>query len=305
MSSTPRHAPIGRYAPSPTGDLHLGNLRTALLAHDDIRSRGGTFILRIEDTDTPRNVPGSEARIIEDLAWLGITWDEGPDVGGPAGPYRQSERREIYMSALHQLIDRGLIYLCRCSRKDLQSAASAPHGSEGPVYTGVCRSTIGEHAAITKAAQDLLHSPGRDHGYALRLRTDQMDQVEFTDELHGFRRFNPADAGDFVVLRRDGLWAYQFVCAVDDALMGVTRVVRGEDLLSSTPRQVAIIKTLGFIPPVYRHVPLVADATGTRLSKRLRANGLATLKQQGLTGDKAREFILSAQICQPLSLDKF
>jgi len=293
MSSRP--APIGRYAPSPTGDLHLGNLRTALIAHDDIRSRGGTFILRIEDTDIPRNVPGAEARILEDLAWLGITWDEGPDIGGPAGPYRQSERQGVYMSILRKLIADGLIYVCWCSRKDLQSDASAPHGPEGLIYPGTCRHKSVNYSEIQAAAGTLIQSPGHDHGFSLRLRIDLMQPVEYMDELHGRQFFNPAESGDFVILRRDGLWAYQFVCSVDDALMEVSRVVRGADLLNSTPRQVAIMTALGYTPPVYRHVPLAADACGRRLSKRNASDGLRVLKEKGLSPGEVRDFILNMQ----------
>lgn len=283
-----RGLPVGRYAPSPTGRLHLGNLRTALLAHDDIRQRGGHFILRMEDTDTPRNVEGADEGILDDLRWLGLRWDEGP--------IRQSDRGALYEAALRRLARASAIYPCTCSRKDLQSGASAPHGPDGPVYPGTCRAcgkvAVGDDP--DEFLTNFLAVPWQARGASLRFRVDSVPVAEFTDEIHG--RFSvdmERDHGDFVVLRRDGLWAYQFVCAVDDALMGVTRVVRGEDLLSSTPRQVAIIKALGFTPPVYRHVPLMTDDRGHRLSKRDGSASLDGLRNAGLSPAEVRQRLLS------------
>lgn len=278
-----RSVEVGRYAPSPTGRLHLGNIWAALAAHDDIRERNGIFILRIEDTDLPRNVAGAESTIIQDLDWIGISWDEGPDNGGPAAPYRQSERNAIYRDALVQLAREGLIYPCTCSRKELQSGASAPHGPDGVAYPGYCRRELTGPQAVAMV-DSFLKTPGTDRGAALRIRTDSLRPVEFDDEVHGRQHFDfGRDSGDFVVLRRDGLWAYQFVCAVDDALMGITRVVRGSDLLSSTARQVAIMNLLRFSPPVYRHIPLLLDADGSRMSKRDGSMSLALLMEQGLS----------------------
>jgi glutamyl-tRNA synthetase len=285
LRPTPRNRPVGRYAPSPTGDLHLGNLRTALLAWQQIRNLGGIFILRIEDLDTPRNVPGAEQRIIADLRWLGLDWGEGPDVGGPAAPYRQSERSLIYETALEKLSALGLTYYCTCSRKDLQEA-SAPHGPEGPVYPGTCRDR-------KLRCEDL--PPG---GAAIRFRTGRAPLVSFTDEILGTQTFDLAQlCGDFVIRRRDGLWAYQLACAVDDALMGITHVLRGEDLLSSTPRQLAVIRALNLPEPAYSHVPLVLDASGRRMSKRDGSQSLQSLRSSGLSLDEARRRIL----CSPTS----
>jgi glutamyl-tRNA synthetase len=284
LTPIPRNRPVGRYAPSPTGDLHLGNLRTALLAWRQIRELGGSFILRIEDVDAPRTVPGCEARMIEDLRWLGLDWDEGPDVGGPAGPYRQSERSPIYEAALERLAAAGRTYPCTCSRKDLREA-SAPHGPEGPVYPGTCRDA-------DPAAQ-------RAHplGAATRLRVDREPIVGFTDAIAGPQRFDlRALCGDFIVRRRDGLWAYQLACAVDDALMGVTRVLRGDDLLTSTPRQIAVMRALGLPEPVYAHAPLVVDECGERMCKRDGSQSLRSLREAGLTPEKAREAILNAPL---------
>lgn len=290
LTPTPRSGPVMRYAPSPTGELHLGNLKTAIEAWEACREAGGTLILRIEDIDTPRTAAGSEDGILDDLRWLGLDWDEGPDVGGPAGPYRQSERDRIYAAALDALRERGLTYFCTCSRKDLREA-SAPHDPEGPAYPGFCREK--------PAAEQLAHPAGA--AVRLRLR-DPADAsapgvdpiINFHDEALGPQRFDLAAlSGDFVIRRRDGLWAYQLACAVDDALMGVTHVLRGEDLLDSTPRQIAILRALELPVPVYRHVPLLADETGRRMSKRDGSYSLRELRERGLTPDDARRLIAS------------
>ncbi|HOE97419.1 MAG TPA: tRNA glutamyl-Q(34) synthetase GluQRS [Candidatus Sumerlaeota bacterium] len=280
-----RTGPVGRYAPSPTGDLHLGNLRTALRAWEDCRRRGGTFILRIEDLDPPRTVPGAEARMIEDLRWLGLDWDEGPDAGGPAGPYRQSERGAIYQAALDELTRRGLTYPCVCSRRDLREA-SAPHGEAGePVYPGVCRSADPERLA---------RHPG---GAAVRFRLPDDAVIEFEDAAAGPQRFDLNRlCGDFVIRRRDGLWAYQLACAIDDALMGVTHVVRGADLLTSTPRQIAVLRALGLPVPSYCHIPLVADEAGRRMCKRDGSCSIRALRAAGQSADEVRRIIMQARL---------
>jgi glutamyl-tRNA synthetase len=282
LEPVPRDRPVCRYAPSPTGDLHLGNLRTALLAHQDCRARGGVFILRIEDIDAPRTIAGSEQHILDDLQWLGLDWDEGPDVGGAAGPYRQSERGDIYEAALVQLTRDGATYPCICSRKDLHEA-SAPHGPEGPVYPGICR------------AADPGELRAHPAGAAVRFRIGSDPVVSFTDLRLGPQKFNLATlCGDFVIRRRDGLWAYQLACAVDDALMGVTHALRGEDLLTSTPRQIALMRAMGWEPPQYGHVPLVRDATGKRMSKRDGSQSLRQLREAGVSQSEARQQILGA-----------
>ena len=269
---------VGRYAPSPTGNLHLGNLSTACVAWEDCCARDGIFILRVEDIDGPRNVAGSEQRILDDLRWLGIDWHEGPDVGGPARPYRQSERDDFYLAALHALIAADLVYPCTCSRRDLQGDAAAPHGPEGPVYPGTCSGSRMEQNAPMPT------------GAALRFRVDGNPIVQVEDEALGLHEFDLRTlCGDFVIRRRDGLWAYQFACAVDDALMGVTRVVRGADLLTSAPRQVALMRALGWEPPRYRHVPLLLDEQGNRMSKRDGSQTIAQWREEGLTPAQARQ----------------
>jgi glutamyl-tRNA synthetase len=279
----PRDRPVARYAPSPTGDLHLGNLRTALEAWRACRREGGLFILRIEDIDTPRVVPGSEARILDDLRWLGLDWDEGPDIGGPAGPYRQSERSAFYEAALRRLETLGMTYLCTCSRKDLREA-SAPHAAEGAVYPGACRDTDREAQAR--------HPAGAAHRF--RPPPDEAGRraVGFEDRRMGKFRFDlDRLCGDFIVRRRDGLWAYQLACAVDDAIMGVTHVLRGADLLDSTPRQIALLRALGLAVPSYEHIPLVADAGGRRMSKRDGSDSLNSLRRRGATRDDVLELL--------------
>jgi len=255
----------GRFAPSPTGDLHFGGARTALAAWLAARAARGRFVLRMEDLDGPRVVPGAAERILADLRALGLDWDEGPDAGGPHAPYRQSERTALYEAAADRLVAGGRAYPCWCSRKDLASAAaaspSAPHGpaDEGPRYPGTCRALSRERAA------ELAKSGRRP---SLRFRVDE-GPVEFVDGVHGPQRVDVAAAtGDFVIRRADGLHAYQLAVVVDDAAMAITDVVRGDDLLPSTARQLLLYRALGLRPPRFAHVPLVLGPDGQRLSKR-------------------------------------
>ena len=244
----------GRFAPSPTGDLHLGSAATALVAWLSARARGGRFVLRVEDIDGPRVVPGSEARQLDDLRWLGLEWDEGPDVGGPHAPYRQSERHGRYEDALARLEQQGLVYRCDCSRAEIARVASAPHpGDEGPRYPGTCR--------------ERPPGPWR-RPPAIRLRVPDRD-VTVDDALHGRCTQNVQQAvGDFVLKRGDGAYAYQLAVVVDDLDMQVTEVVRGYDLLASAPRQALLAELLGGRAPAFCHVPLVVHADGSRLAKR-------------------------------------
>ena len=269
------HAPEirGRFAPSPTGSLHVGNARTALLAWLDVRSRGGLLAMRVEDLDGPRVRPGLEARILEELRWLGLDWDEGPDVGGPHGPYRQSERGAIHAAALDRLRGAGLAYPCFCSRAEISQASQAPHVSdEGPRYPGTCRDlSRGEQAG--RAAR---RPP------AWRFRVPD-GPVSFRDRFHGECSFDvAATVGDFVVARADGVPAYQLAVAVDDAAMEVTDVLRGDDLLPSTARQLLIYRALGLPVPAFAHVPLVVGADGERLAKRHGALSVGELRERGV-----------------------
>ena len=260
----------GRYAPSPTGDLHMGNLRTALLAWLFARCAGGQFVLRIEDLDRPRVHPGATERMLYDLRWLGLDWDEGPDIGGPYAPYTQSERQEIYASYLQRLADKGLIYPCYCSRAEIARAASAPQGDEGPRYPGTCRN-------LTQAQRRQYEADKRRP--SLRFRVDDERIVSFTDLLAGpLEQQVHQTIGDFIVCRSDGLFAYQFAVVVDDALMRINQVVRGADLLQSTPRQVLLYEALEYQVPTFAHVPLLLDEHGKRFSKRIQSAGLEPLR---------------------------
>lgn len=251
----------GRYAPSPTGPLHLGNLRTALLAWLQIRLVKGSFILRIDDLDLPRNREGAVEQIISDLRWLGIDWDEGPDVGGPGGPYFQRLRTGLYNRQFKILLEKRLVYPCSCSRKDVQLAQSAPHpSSRTAIYPGTCR-------PHDMADFSTSWNPDSRHGAWRFLTTGIM--VKCADRLLGDRSQSlECEVGDFVVQRRDGQFAYQFATVVDDGLMGITDIVRGADLVDSMPRQVALFDSLGFAQPEFWHVPLMNDQHGNRMSKR-------------------------------------
>jgi glutamyl-tRNA synthetase len=263
----------GRFAPSPTGPLHLGNARTALLSWLAARAARGAYLMRIEDLDAPRVRPGLEARILEELRWLGLDWDEGPDVGGPFGPYRQSERVPRYAEALARLREAGLAYPCFCSRSEIAAAAQAPHGpsDDGPRYPGTCASLSRAEAKRRAAAR----SP------AWRLRVPP-GPVAFVDGVHGAQAVDvAATVGDFVVARADGVPAYQLAVSVDDAAMDVTDVVRGDDLLPSTARQILVYRALGLDPPRFAHVPLVVGEDATRLAKRHGALSLGELRERG------------------------
>jgi glutamyl-tRNA synthetase len=265
----------GRFAPSPTGELHLGNARTAILAWLWARSEQGGFTLRIEDLDRPRVRKGLAERQLEELAWLGLTWDEGPDPrtgqdSGPRGPYRQSRRDAVYEAAIARLEDH--VYECFCSRAEI-AAASAPHGpqDDGPRYPGTCA----QLTAAQRAERRRTRSP------ALRLRVPP-GPVEFVDELQGPQRFDPAaSVGDFVLRRADGIFAYQLAVVVDDAAMGVTQVLRADDLLPSTARQILLYRMLGLREPRWAHAGLVLGPSGERLSKRDRAASLSALRAAG------------------------
>lgn len=263
----------GRFAPSPTGPLHLGNARTALLAWLAARAARGTLVMRVEDLDVPRVRPGMEARLLDELRWLGLGWDEGPDVGGRRGPYRQSERAGRYQAALRRLREAGRAYPCFCSRAEIAAAARAPHGpdDEGPRYPGTCRdlspAEVSRRSASRPPAWRLRVEPGR---------------VDFDDAVHGACRFDvAATTGDFVVMRADGIAAYQLAVVADDAAMEITDVVRGDDLLPSTARQLLLDRALGLPVPRFAHVPLVVGDDGERLAKRHGARSLGELREAG------------------------
>lgn len=276
----------GRLAPSPTGLLHLGHASTFLMADERVRASGGTLVLRNEDLDVQRSRHEFYHAILEDLAWLDIRWQEGPDIGGPSCPYSQSERREHYLAAWCALFDGGFIYTCRCSRKDLAQAVSAPQANddEGPIYPGTCRPKAGEaHQEYTDPAQT-----------NWRFRVPEGEVIEFDDRHFGHQRFTAGtDFGDFLVWRRDDVPSYQLACVVDDIAMQITEVVRGADLLRSTARQILLYRALGAKPPEWYHCPLITDADGQRLAKRHDALAIRTLRKQGKRPEDIRQMLRS------------
>ena len=277
----------GRLAPSPTGYLHLGHARTFWIAWQRARSAAGTLVFRNEDLDYQRCKPEYVSAMYQDLRWLGLDWDEGPDVGGPFSPYSQSERRSVYLAAWQKLRDSGLIYPCTCSRKDLERALSAPHealhaadeaGISPPhaddelPYPGTCR-----HRITTAKDYD---SPA---GVSWRFRVPDGDTMSFQDGYFGPQQFTAGrDFADFLLWRRDDIPAYQLAVVADDAAMQITEVVRGADLLKSTARQLLLIRALGYPTPAYFHCPLLRDEKNVRLAKRHDALSLRRLREDGV-----------------------
>jgi glutamyl-tRNA synthetase len=272
-------SPRGRYAPSPTGELHLGNGCSALLAWLSIRSRGGSFVMRMEDLDRNRVREGLAERILEDLSWLGIDWDEGPDRGGPCAPYEQSGREQLYRSAFESLLADGRIYPCFCSRRDIAVAASAPQEPGDELrYPGSCRD-LDPGDCRRKIEEGARH--------AWRLKVDEGERPQFTDLVYGDWGGTMKKApGDFVISRADGVPAYQLAVVVDDAAMGVDEVVRGDDLLASTGRQLLLYGALELTPPLFGHHPLLLGPDGVRLSKRHEGTTLRELRDRGLTAER-------------------
>ncbi len=275
-TASPNTAPRGRYAPSPTGSLHLGNASTALLAWLSIRARAGSFVIRMEDLDRQRVRAGAADRILEDLEWLGLDWDEGPDRGGPHAPYEQSRRLPSYEAAFEALRESGRAYPCFCSRRDIAEAASAPQApGEEARYPGTCRALDPEDARRRI-------SEGKQHAW--RFCVDEGEAPTFVDLVRGLRAAHDV-AGDFVIRRADGVPAYQLAVVVDDAAMGITEVVRGDDLLASTPRQLLLYRALDLEPPAFGHVPLLLGADGIRLSKRHPRSSIRDLRDAGCTAE--------------------
>jgi glutamyl/glutaminyl-tRNA synthetase len=277
MTGSPTLVPgyRGRLAPSPTGLLHLGHAKTFWTAQKRTEAARGTLILRNEDLDRARSRPEFVAAMIEDLTWFGLRWQEGPDVGGPFAPYNQSDRLELYRSAFQCLQQGGWVYPCRCSRQDVLRALQAPHqGDDEPVYPGTCRpgpnSRLEPKGAVT----------GEQINW--RFRVTDGDIVNFSDGAFGPQSFTASkDFGDFIVWRHDNLPAYHLAVVVDDAAMRITEVVRGEDLLRSTARQLLLYRALGWAAPAFYHCPLVTDDKGLRLAKRHDALSLRSLRLGG------------------------
>jgi glutamyl/glutaminyl-tRNA synthetase len=264
----------GRLAPSPTGFLHVGHASTFWIAFQRARRAGGRLIFRDEDLDPQRSRPEYASAMLEDLQWLGIRWDEGPDIGGPSGPYRQSERRTFYLDVWNRLRQQGMVYPCSCSRKDLAESAQAPHeNTDEPIYSGRCR---GRQSNATDPA-----------GTTWRFRVPDGVTVSFNDGSVGAQHYVAGqDFGDFIVWRRDDVPSYQLAVVADDVAMGITEVVRGRDLLKSTARQLLVYRALGAVIPAFYHCPLVIDVGGQRLAKRHDAMSLRALRAAGVTPEE-------------------
>ncbi len=270
----------GRLAPSPTGYLHLGHARTFWTAQSRARAHGGELILRNDDLDSTRYKMEFVEAMLEDLRWFGFEWSEGPDIGGKFAPYNQSERMSFYRAALEKLQAGGFIYPCTCSRKDIQSAITAPHpeNDEEPIYPGTCREKFPTPSSQLPTAK-----------YSWRFRVPDGEIISFVDGNYGEQKLVAGkDFGDFVVWRHDGVPAYQLSCVVDDAAMQITEVVRGADLLVSTARQILLYRALGQTPPKFFHCELMRDERGERLAKRHDALSLRTLRARGESAEKLR-----------------
>jgi glutamyl-tRNA synthetase len=299
LAPAPTSGYRGRLAPSPTGYLHVGHARTFWTAWMRARDAGGALVMRMEDLDPDRSKAVFAEAALDDLRWLGIRWIEGPDKGGPYAPYVQSKRRSIYLNFWRRLLRRSALFPCRCSRKDLETALGAPHessspGSPGaqshgkleplddePVYPGTCRNNLWRAPQMRGPTASDFEVPD---GFNWRFRVPEGEAVEFVDRNLGPQRFVAGeDFGDFVVWRRDGVPSYQLACAVDDAAMRITEVVRGADLLKSTARQILLNRVLGFDNPAWYHCRLLVDHNGRRLAKRHDALSLRSMRQRGIT----------------------
>jgi len=262
-----------RFAPSPTGSLHLGNARTAFFSYLWARQSGGRFILRIEDTDAERSQLRFRDELMAELRWLGLEWDEGPDVGGPSGPYCQSERSEFYRQLYAQLEARDQAYPCYCTAEDLELSRKLQRmAGQPPRYAGTCRALSAAQRA-ERAARGLRPT--------LRFAVPVEIIIEFTDAVHGPQRFSSGDIGDFIIRRDDGTASFFFCNAVDDSAMGVTQALRGDDHLTNTPRQLLLLDALGLRRPGYGHVGLLVGEDGAPLSKRHGSSSAQEFRERG------------------------
>jgi nondiscriminating glutamyl-tRNA synthetase len=269
----PNPTPRVRFAPSPTGMLHVGNARTALYNWLFARHSGGVFVLRIEDTDVERSEARYETQLIEDLHWLGLDWTEGPQIGGPYAPYRQSERLEIYHRHTEQLLASGKAYRCFCTAEELEEErqlALQQHRTQ--VYSGKCR---------TLTATEALNRAGAGEAFAVRLAVPDAP-LRFHDIVRGDVEFLSEAVGDFILVRSSGIPVYNYVVTIDDALMHITHVIRGDDHISNTPRQVAIYQAFGWTPPQFAHLSTILGSDRERLSKRHGATSVASFREMGI-----------------------
>ncbi|OZI10613.1 glutamate--tRNA ligase [Bacillaceae bacterium SAS-127] len=250
-----------RYAPSPTGHLHIGNARTALFNYLYARNQGGKFIIRIEDTDQKRNIEGGEESQLTYLRWLGMDWDEGVDVGGEYGPYRQSERNDIYKKYYDQLLEEGKAYKCYCTSEELEAEREAQQaaGKDMPGYSGKCRHLTAEEQAKLEA---------EDRTPSIRIKVQKGEILSFNDMVKGEVSFESDGISDYVIVKQDGTPTYNFAVAIDDHLMEMSHVLRGDDHISNTPKQLVIYQALGWEPPAFGHMTLIVNESRKKLSKR-------------------------------------
>ena len=268
-----------RFAPSPTGKLHVGGARTAIYNWAFARANGGTFILRIDDTDPTRSTDENTQIILRAMRWLGLDWDEGPEVGGDFGPYAQTERLEIYKQAAQKLWDEGKAYPCFCSAEKLAADRAAAQERKDPFqgYQRTCRNIPADEAKARIAAGE---------PYVLRIKVpEDRGDVVIHDAVHGDVTFNARELDDFVIFRTDGTPTYNFATVVDDAMMGITHVIRGDDHLSNTPRQVMVYEALGAPVPEFAHISMILGADGKKLSKRHGATNVEEYRDQGYLSD--------------------
>lgn len=272
-----------RFAPSPTGPLHIGGARSALFNYLYAKQNNGDFVVRIEDTDLERSSLESEKNIKESLHWLGIDWNEGIDIGGPCMPYRQTGRLETYKEAAQILLEKGLAYYCYCSEEEIEAERQAALAKgEMPNYSGRCRNLTAEE----KAAKDAAGIKP-----VIRLRVDEGEPIVVKDMVRGQVSFERDGIGDFVIVKSDGIPVYNFAVVVDDHLMGITHVLRGEEHLSNTPRQIAVYQALGWEPPIFGHISLILGTDRTKMSKRHGSTSVVAYQKEGYLPEALVNFL--------------
>jgi len=273
-----------RFAPSPTGYLHIGGARTALFNYLFAKHNGGKFILRIEDTDTERTIEDSAEKMMQSFRWLGLDWDEGPQVGGPAGPYYQSQRQEFYRKYAKTLLSKGYAYRCYCTPEELQAERKKARAEKRPPrYSGRCRN-------LTPEQIDKFEKEGRK--YTIRFKTPDTGVTVVHDLIHGEVPFKNEEISDFIIVKSDGLPTYNFACVIDDWLMGITHVIRADEHLSNTPKQMMIYRALSAPMPKFAHVPMILAPDRSKLSKRHGAQTVEEFREKGYLPEAIRNYLV-------------